>query len=167
MKIGLTSIIILLIAFPSFAQRQGIQKGDNEITFNGSMNTFLVKENQSVSGRAFLSYGYYVSNRAVIGIAPGITTFGGTEIQTTTTYSLQLFSNINLAEAQPVIPYLRIVLYKFDLETEDTEYIQAGGGIKYFFAERAAWDTLLTYGTAISGQGGNTFLLLTGLSYIF
>ena len=169
MRTFFVTLLAVLISFSAHSQLEGIQKGDNEITFSGSANSLIFGENTNVTGTAFLSYGRYFSKRFIMGIAPGLTYSFNSESSpaTTTSYNLQIFTNLNLADAQPVIPYLRFVFYKFDLEEPDTEYIQAGGGIKYFFAERAAWDTLITYGRGIGNNSGNTFLLLTGLAFIF
>lgn len=165
-KIPVT-IVLFFFAQGAYSQFEGIEKGDNELTFNASITSYKSDEYESSNGTAFLSYGRYLTASTLVGIAPGLTMMDGSDVDANTIVSLQTFVNVNLVKNQPVIPYLRAVIYKFDISEDDPLFVQGGAGIKYFFSERAAWDTLLTYGRSMSSDGGSIIFLLTGLTYLF
>lgn len=170
---AMKKMTLILIAFLAvnfvLAQAEGIKKGDREINMSGNVIHVDMGESnfKSTTGFAMISFGRYITDRLLMGIAPGmsISQFTGQEAELD--YNVQLFSNLNLMTKGVFIPYLRATLYESSFRRDESTYVQAGGGIKLFFAERASWDSQVTYGFNVSGGEGNTLLFLTGLSYIF
>jgi hypothetical protein len=165
-------ITVLVFSFTSlFAQEEGIQKGDRELNFNGNITFTSYGEGESkftsTNGFFSISFGKYVSRLVLVGIAPGLSLSKPQDQPTQHDWNVQVFTNVNFLSTGVFIPYGRVTVYKQSFQYDDNTFIQAGGGVKFFFAERAAWDTQLTYGFNLSNPESGSILFLTGISYIF
>jgi hypothetical protein len=157
-----TLILLVFCCFLSKINAQeyeGIAKGDKEITFNGmviSMSGFTM-------GNVFVSYGKYLSDKMLVGLAPGLS------ISDVTDFSCQLFFNYNFSSSKPTFPYVKASYYQQSFNTEgadffDLGFIQAGVGYKSFFNAKVSWDTSLTYGLSTASFETGMLMLNTGIS---
>lgn len=146
----------------SAQEYEGIAKGDKEITFNGMVITM----EGLTMGNIFISGGYYITDKLLLGLAPGLTL--GKDV---TDFSGQLFANYNFSSSKPTFPYVKASYYQQSFDTKgydsffDLSFIQAGVGYKVFFNAKVNWDTSLTYGFSPAGNVGfGMLMLLTGIS---
>lgn len=161
MKKTLVLLVFCCLFFRINAQEyEGIAKGDTEISFNGmvfSMENFKM-------GNFFFSYGKYLSDKMLVGAAPGLTI--GEDM---TDLSCQFFFNYNFSASEPTFPYVRASYYQQSFNTEgasflDYGFLQAGVGYKSFFNDKVSWDTSLTYGISMGSDGSGILMLNTGIA---
>jgi hypothetical protein len=156
---------------------EGIEKGDKEISVYGFLITTVGSDYSYSSGNFFLSYGAYLTDKFLFGIAPGLSVStsqnmaGETEVNTD--FSGQVFLNYNFAVNKPSFPYVRAAFYQnsFDIpddgEWKDYASVQVGLGYKSFLSERISWDTTLTYGFSLAENAdGGLLMLMTGISVL-
>ena len=162
----LTFLVVLAFLFSMIqiqAQEfEGIEAGDKELSFNG----MVMAQSGFALGSIFLSGGYYISDRLLVGAAPGVTIFGGGGFGQTT-LSLSLFSTYNFMTDKSNFPYVKAALVQQAFQSPFLSFtsIQAGGGYKVFFTDKIAWDTSVTLGFTLSPVTFST-LILTGLSFM-
>ena len=151
-----------------FAQTEGIKKGDKELNVSGNFSYNKYETSSFTNGLINVSFGRYLNDLMIVGIASGVS-MSQSEGSSKVNYDLnaQLFTNVNILKKGRFIPYGRAAIYNAGLSIENSSFVQIGGGMKFFFAKRAAWDSLFTYGFGLSGDAGNSKLFLTGLSYLF
>lgn len=162
------SLTVLTIRAQEF---EGIESGDKELSFNGFLFTNVGSEYGMTSGNIFVSYGSYITDKLLVGIAPGVSlsSYMG---EITADFSGQLYGNFNFTSKHRTIPYVRGSYYQQSFDTEyatlfELAYIQGGIGFKYFFNERLAWDTTVTYGLSLGNVEIGNLMLLTGLSIVW
>ena len=176
MKTAIVCLLTLLTASFSFAQIEG---GDTEVSFLGYYSTFLGDDVETNgTGSLQLSYGKYISRHLQIGLAP---TFSFStmenqqgESEINTEISGSAFFSLNFSSSAKTIPYLiaQYYQYTFDIPDEakftDFSYATVGLGMKNFFTEYAALNTLVTYGFSLAEEAtGGILLISTGLSILF
>lgn len=172
MKRAIIIAVVLFVATGAFAQ---IEKGDTEIGFQGYF-TSVIGEDIPANGQGTiqLSYGKYVSEKLIIGVAPVVSFFtmeGQDEVETM--WSGAAFFNYNFSTSSKAIPYLTGQFYQstFDIpddaEFTDFSYVNVGLGLKNFLNEYAAINLLATYGFHLA-EGSEQGLLAfwVGLSFI-
>ncbi|MCD6115842.1 hypothetical protein J7K93_02405 [bacterium] len=175
-KTALILALLLIITGSCFAQ---IQAGDKEVSFLGFFSTF-VGENIDANGYGSLqiSYGKYYTKFFQVGIAPIVSFSTGKDDngdpKVDVQYSGSIFFNLNMATASKTVPYFtgRYYQYTFDIPEDknfiDYSYITIGGGVKSFFNEYAAFNTVITYGFSPEKESkGGIIMIMTGLSFIF
>lgn len=168
--------IILLVSFTYlflFVQAQefeGIERGDKELSFNGFLFTTIGTEYSSASGNFFVSYGSYITDKLVIGIAPGVSV-SSSDGEITADLSGQVFLNFNFSSTKRSFPFIRLSYYQysFDFETYeplDLAYAQGGLGFKSFLTESLSWETTITYGLNLSTPEYGNLMLMTGITFV-
>lgn len=174
MRLVLVSVALVLLASVAGAQ---VEKGDSEILFAGSLMSTVGMESSSSQGSFTLVYGYFFTKNLELGVGPtvSITTssYGG-ESETTTELSSTFFGQYNFTTAGKNVPYLTASWYQMDFSPEDEEsftdysFVTAGGGLRMFFNEYAAFNTSALYGFSLAENAeGGIILIQTGLSFIF
>ena len=160
----LTLLVLLVLSFQMIHAQEfeGIEKGDKEISFNG----LVMAGSGFALGSIFVSGGYYFSDKLMAGAAPGLTIFGGGGYGNTT-FSLQLFGTYSFLSDRTHFPYVKAALVQQAFQEPFFSFtsIQAGGGYKFFFTDKLAWDTSVTLGLTLSPVTFTT-LILTGLTFI-
>jgi len=175
-KIAILFCLILLLTNSSFAQ---IEPGDKEVSFLGFFSTFVGEDVEANGfGSLQISYGKYYTKYFQLGIAP-ILSFSTSKDEDgdpkiDVQFSGSVFFNLNLVIASKTIPYVtgRYYQYTFDIPEDrdfsDYSYITFGAGVKSFFNEYAAFNTLVTYGfSPAKDANGGIVMIMTGLSFIF
>lgn len=145
----------------------------------GFFSTFVGKDVETNGyGSLQISYGKFYSKYLQLGIAPTLSFSTGEDEdgdpKIETQISGSVFFNFNMTAASKTIPYITGRYYQFTFDIpEDTDfidysYVTVGIGVKSFFNEYAAFNTLVTYGfsPAVENEGG-IVLIMTGLSFIF
>lgn len=174
-KYAVAAVLLLVLSVNAYSQ---IESGDKEISFMGYFSTRTGEDvDPNGYGSLQLSYGRYYGRNLEIGIAPILsfsTVKENGEQKIETQWSGSVFFNLNLASASKIIPYLtgRYYQYTFDIpdnaDFSDYSYVTVGGGIKSFFNEYAALNTLVTYGFSPNTDNeGGVVMIMTGLSFIF
>lgn len=159
--------LILLALLPIFSitlqaqEFEGIEEGDIELSFNG-----MLMVSGFTFGNIFVSGGYYLSDKLLVGVAPGLSIFGGGGFSQTT-FSLSLFGTYNFVGEETHFPYVKGALIQSAFQSPFLSFtsLQVGGGYKFFFTDKIAWDTSLTFGITISPVSFTT-MLLTGLTFM-
>ncbi|MFH1942082.1 MAG: hypothetical protein ABIL68_08240 [bacterium] len=173
MKKGLLFTVALLI-LASGAQAQ-IEKGDTEVSFMGYYITYVGGEDVVGfgSGSFQLSFGKYLTNRVIIGVAPTVS-FTKMQDEWETNWSGSAYMNINFSSSAKMIPYITGQYYQYTFKIPafadftDFSYINVGLGFKSFFNEYAALNTLVSYGFSLAEDAeGGILMIMTGLSFIF
>ncbi|MBN2417597.1 hypothetical protein JXO52_17300 [bacterium] len=174
-KVFLIMAAMLIVCSPLFGQ---IESGDKEVSFLGYFSTFVGDDVEANGfGSVQISYGKYYSKYFQAGFAPTfsfatITEDGEPKVDVQISGSF--FFNLNFAAASKTIPYItgRYYQYTFDIPEggvlTDYAYVTVGGGIKSFFNEYAAFNTMVTYGFSLREEAeGGIVMIMTGLSFIF
>lgn len=162
------SLVVLCARAQEF---EGIESGDKELSFNGFLSTNVGTEYGSTYGNFFVSYGAYITDKLLVGIAPGVSV-SSVMGEPSAKFSGQLYGNFNFTSKYRTIPYIRASYYQPSFDTEyatlfELAYIQGGVGFKYFFNERVAWDTTVTYGFSLGNTEIGNLMLLTGISIVW
>jgi hypothetical protein len=187
---GLLSCMVLMCAGSAFGQQE---KGDVELQLVGTYFATVGIEDYSfgsgtISGRV----GYYFTDRFELGVGPTlsisttttqvppsytydpntgqiITTGGGTESNTTTTFGSYAFMVYSfMARGAKAVPYLGAQYFKSDFSnSEDKGSVGVSAGLKYFFAKKAAIDFGGTYMWNLTKDvKGGTIFFSVGLSFL-
>lgn len=164
-RITILLVVSMIIATSHAQEFEGIEKGDMELSFYG----FALTDFDGGMATVFISFGAYVTDKWLIGIAPGIIipdSFEDTQL------SAQLFTNYNFSSTWRTFPYVRLAFYQMsffddDIDFIDMSYAQGGVGLKSFLTERLAWDTSLQYGTLVTEPETGMLMLMTGLAFTF
>lgn len=161
-KLTLLALVAFLFTTLQAQEFEGIEEGDKELSFNG----MVMASSGFALGSIFVSGGYYVTDKLLVGVAPGLTIFGGSGFGSTT-FSLQLFGTYSFITDKTHFPYAKAALVQQSFSSPFLSFtsIQAGGGYKYFFTDKIAWDTSVTFGLTLSPASFTT-LLLTGLTFM-
>jgi len=161
----LTIVIIFTLCLTGIGNAQeGIEAGDRE--FLGQLVFFSDQDFKSPFGYINFTYGYYLSDRVVIGAGPSITIGDEVEI------SAQLYSRYNFSTVKKIIPYAQLSVNQTDFDPDgdffDAMYGQVGFGAKFFVTDYLSIDAQALYGTGISApfDVGSIYSII-GLSYIF
>jgi len=168
--------IILLVSFSYlflFVQAQefeGIERGDKELSFNGFLFTTIGTEYNAISGNFFLSYDSYITDKLVIGIAPGVSV-SSSDGDITADISGQVYLNFNFSSTKRSFPFIRLSYYQysFDFETYDildVAFAQGGLGFKSFLSAKLSWETTITYGVNLSTPEIGNLMLMTGITVV-
>lgn len=175
-KIVILCITCILLVSNALAQ---VESGDKEVSFMGYFSTFVGEEVEPNGyGSLQISYGQYYSKYLQLGIAPTLSFSTGQDEdgdpKIDTQFSGSVFFNFNFTAASTTIPYItgRYYQFTFDIPEEaefvDYSYITVGLGIKNFFNEYAAFNTLATYGfSPAEDSEGGIVVIMAGLSFIF
>jgi len=175
-KIILISGICLLFSANILAQ---IESGDTEVSFMGYFSTFVGEDvDANGYGSLQISYGKYYTKYFQMGIAPTLNFTTGEDDdgdpKVDIKFSGSVFFNLNLAAASKTIPYITGRYYQFtfdipdDAEFSDYSYLTIGAGVKSFFNEYTAFNTLVTYGfSPQKDKKGGILMFMTGLTFIF
>ena len=166
---------VLVCSNSLFAQ---VEAGDKEVSFLGYFSTFVGDDVEANGfGSLQISYGKYYTKYFQAGIAPTLsfaTIQEDGEAKVDVQVSGSFFFNLNFAAASKTIPYLTGRYYQFTFDIPeggdfmDYSYITIGGGVKSFFNEYAAFNTLVTYGfSPVEENEGGILMIMTGLSFIF
>lgn len=169
-------LLLLITVSPVLAQ---VEAGDTEVSLLGYFSTFVGDDvDPNGSGSVQLSYGKFVTPFLQLGIAPtmnfrtGEDEMGDPKVETD--FSGSVFFNLNFSVASRTIPYITARYYQFtfdipdEAEFTDYSYMTVGLGVKNFFNEYAAFNTLATYGFALAEESeGGIIVIMTGLSFIF
>jgi hypothetical protein len=173
MKKGLLFVVVLVL-LASAAQAQ-IEKGDTEVSFMGYYLTYVGGEDIGGfgSGNFQLSFGKYLTDRIVIGVAPSLS-LTKMDDEWETNWSGSAYMNINLSSTAKMIPYITGQYYQrtFDIpdgaDFTDFSYVTVGLGFKSFFNEYASLNTVCTYGFSLAENAeGGMLMIMTGLSFVF
>ena len=168
--------LLLILAGSSYAQ---VEAGDKEVSFLGFFSTFVGEDvDANGYGSLQISYGKYYTKFFQVGIAPILSFSTGEDEngdpKVDVQYSGSVFFNLNMATASKSIPYItgRYYQYTFDIpegrDFIDYSYITIGAGVKSFFNEYAAFNTVVTYGFSPKSESkGGIIMIMTGLSFIF
>lgn len=168
--------ISLLVVSSGLAQ---IESGDKEISFMGYFTTFVGEDVEPNGyGSLQISYGKYFSKHLQLGIAPTLSFSTGEDEEGEPKIDIQLsgsvFFNFNMTSASKTVPYITGRYYQFTFEIPenadfiDYSYVIVGIGVKSFFNEYAAFNTLVTYGfSPVEENKGGIVMIMTGLSFIF
>lgn len=174
-KVLLIVTAVLAVCSPLFSQ---IESGDKEVSFLGYFSTFVGDDvDANGFGSLQISYGKYYTKYFQAGFAPTLsfsTVTENNESKLDVQISGSFFFNLNFAAASKTIPYItgRYYQYTFDIPEgavlTDYAYVTIGGGVKSFFNEYAALNTLVTYGFSLREEAeGGILMIMTGLSFIF
>ena len=166
-------VVAFLVLFTGTASAQeGVEAGDKEVSFMGMYLTSTGDTDYSF-GNITLRFGYYFTDKLLVGISPGIniSTFNN---ETDTDFSGELFFAFNFISNAKTIPYVKASFYQstFDIpegmEFRDYSYVQVGLGFKVFFNEYMALDTSGSYGFSLAEDSGDGILMfLSGITFIF
>jgi len=162
------SVFVINLSAQEF---EGLEAGDKEISFNG----MVILSEGITMGNVFFSFGTYITDKLLVGAAPGLTItntgLGGTEAD----LSAQAYCNYNFSNDSPAFPYVKASFYQQSFKSNeyssftDYSFLQVGGGYKTFFTDKMSWDTSATYGVSLGSFdfGSGIFMILTGLSIVW
>ena len=164
--VSITSLFLVVQA----QEFEGIERGDKELSFNGFLFTTLGTEYNSFSGNFFVSYGSYITDKLVIGLAPGLSV-SSIEGDIQLNFSGQAYLNFNFSSTRRSFPFIRLSYYQysFDFETYevlDVAYGQGGLGFKSFLTQNLSWETIITYGVNLSTPEIGNLMLMTGITVV-
>ena len=137
-RLAITILFSSLFFVVSAQEFEGIERGDKELTFNGFVYTTVGQDYNYAFGTVLLSYGTYLSDKLVVGLAPGlsISTYQG---EIGFDFSGQAFLNFNFSSTIRSFPFIRLSYYQSSFDVEYVEDLlmyasaQAGLGFKSFF----------------------------------
>lgn len=156
-------LVIIIISGSAMAQ---VEKGDSEIQASGSLISLEGVSTLILNGL----YGYYYSERLVIGGGPTIIRIsaGGWD---NTIFGVTGFVRYNFTARDKLVPYVGGMFYQQDLSPEypieffDLTFLQMGGGFKYYINEYVSYDVSANMGLSL-GVGETIFTLLAGISVL-
>lgn len=170
-------MLVFLFGAMQAQEFEGLEKGDMELSFFG----MIMGSKGFTMGTFYVSGGYYITEKLLVGAGPGVTITGypsmefdpetfevteGTELDAS--LSLQLFTTYNFFTDRTNFPYAKGVLgqSKFDGDNFFSyTSLEIGGGYKFFFTDKIAWDSSLTFGLGFSSPVSLTITFLTGLTF--
>jgi len=163
-KLTLLALLVFLFTSIRAQEFEGIEKGDKEVSFFG----MVMAARYATMGYLSLSGGYYFTDKLMAGAAPGVIIASGFS-----DFNLTLFGTYNFVTDKPAFPYLKASLSQLSFKTYDGTIpffsnmsLQAGGGYKFFFSERFAWDSNATIGFNFGSPVQVKLTILTGLTFI-
>lgn len=168
-------IPLILASFFISAQAQefeGIERGDKELSFNGFVFTTVGTDYSYASGNIFVSYGAYVTDKLVLGLAPGVS-ISSSEGEISFDASAQAYLNFNFSSTKRSFPFFRLSYYQNSFDVEDLEdlllyaFAQGGLGFKSFLNENLSWETTVTYGVSLDDPTTGNLMLMTGITFKF
>ena len=170
LKLVTATIVLLMASTRLFAQQV---KGDFEIGFSGMYNQASGNGRTFKNGMIQGSFGFYVTKRVELGLAPSIT-INKTGDDTRISKGGQVFATYSfLSSGAKLVPYVGGGYYYFDsgVGGDDTlGFAGVNGGFKYYIAPKAAINFSVNYMTATKKPKGidslNSMLFAVGLSYL-
>jgi len=151
---------------------EGIESGDKELSFNGFIFTTVGTDYSFASGNIFVSYGSYVTDKLVVGVAPGVS-ISSSQGEIGFDLSGQLYLNFNFSSTKRSFPFIRLSYYQYSFDVDDIEdlllyaFAQFGLGFKSFINENLAWETTATYGISLDNPEVGNLMLMTGITVKF
>lgn len=152
------------------------ERGDIDLQFNGSVLTVVGQEGATFTSAIFHAKGgYFVTDHVEIGAFPSLMiqrTGAGEawagETQTESKLGMGVFATYSfLAEDAATVPYLGVQGYRIDLTDEDeTGWIGANGGLKFYFNPSVAFDVGANYLVGLGDRGGALILFQMGLGFL-
>jgi hypothetical protein len=170
---------MLIFLWPSLhaQEYEGVEKGDIEFSFFG----MIMGTGGFAVGTFYVQGGYYITDKLVVGAGPGVTVTGyetvefdpetfetNEKTELDASLSLQMFTTYNFFTDRPRFPYAKAVLGQSKFDKDDFfcyTSLEIGGGYKWFFTDRIAWDSSLTFGLGFSSPVSATITFLTGLTF--
>jgi hypothetical protein len=162
-----------LVVVPAGAQQE---QGDIELQFTGSLLSTTGRDDVDFTSGVFQAkVGYFVTDRVEIGAFPSFfvtrvsARVQGSQVsETATRLGMGIFTTYSFLTADAAtVPYLGAQFYRIDLTDDDeTGWVGANAGIKYFFSRSTAFDIGGNLLTGLGERGGTLFLFQVGLSFL-
>ncbi|MCK5147858.1 outer membrane beta-barrel protein [bacterium] len=165
-----TILILMCFSLPAVAQ---VEKGDSEIRLLFFYSQISNDEDDSdVSGSLQIGYGYFFTPQFQVGLSPRININDGMS-GIETTFSGSIYMGYNFTVSSKTVPYLTGEWYQNDFSPDqgtfsDHSYLTIGFGVRNFFTEYAALNTMISYGFSMASEAeGGLLMFLSGISFIF
>ena len=166
---------LVLAATPAVALAQ-IEKGDTQITLQGSLSSQMGGTTSSTSGNILGQYGYYLTrNIALRGIAMvSVTRSGGqsneffeTEASTSTSTIYGGGVEVNLAgQGAKFAPYVAFDMLS-STDSEGTSLLGPSAGVRMFVSRNTAFTVATQYQTTSENTSVGSLQTSFGMSYFF
>jgi hypothetical protein len=170
-RVVLAALFVTACSSTALAQAQ---KGDKEILLFGNLFVLSGGGSTQTVGIIFTNVGVFISDSLEVGGGPTITVAGGAG-STTTVVGVNGFVRKSFVRSNPKIaPYVGAEISIQDLAPEapqgigDVTFINAIGGLKNYFSERAALDIKGNFGFLLTDPGLlKIFGFTVGLTVLF